>query len=52
MTIKWSKKIAIEHLQELKSPFEQVAKNGQKPRLSGVVESIRQFMTNRKEGKA
>jgi len=27
--VKWSKKLAIEHLQQLKNPFEAVGQNGQ-----------------------
>jgi len=43
--IKWNKKICIQHITELKSPFEErrLGTNGAKPRLSQIADTLRQI---------
>jgi len=43
--IKWNKKICIQHITELKSPFEEqrLGGNGSKPRLSQIADRLRQL---------
>jgi len=43
--MKWNKKIAVQHLTELKSPFEN--QNGQRP-LPNLAEKIRALATRNK----
>ena len=49
--IKWNKKICIQHITELKDPFEQQNSNGNQPRLSQIAQRFRQTITGtKKEG--
>lgn len=48
MTIKWSKKEAIKHLQELRSPFENLGPGQEKPALSNIAERIKALVARNK----
>lgn len=52
MTIKWTKKDAIEAITTLTSPLEKIAKNGQKPGFGTVAEKIRGLISKVREGKS
>lgn len=45
--IKWNKKICIEHITQLKSPFEeqQFGRNGQNPKLRQIADRLRATIT-------
>ena len=46
--MKWSKKLAIEHLQQLKNPFEAVGQNGQGNQ--SLLDKLKNMGRQRREG--
>jgi len=48
---KWNKAEVIRHLQELKSPFEELGQNGKKPMLQGLADRIKQLAGMKREVK-